>query len=139
MWSSFFARQVAEALGYCVSAASEKPGAISCGPPEEHIVNKVAEAFRYLPAEKIQLALDYAEFLRKEKIENSWGPPSARASWVAEKLCEVRDLVCFLRHRYGATEPADERDYYWTDEDWQEVLQEGRRRLTPAIQPPQAS
>jgi hypothetical protein len=128
MWSSLFAHQMAEALGYAVPGSNPEPSALPFGPEEGKIVREVTEAFRYLPPTKIQQALDFAWFLRKEKIDGYQMPPSIRRSWAAEKLIELRDLVLFLRGRYGREQPADEDDE-WSDEDRRDMQLAARRRL----------
>jgi len=127
-WSSLFARRIAETVGYGPPGASPGTSAIPSVPEAEKIVEEVTEAFRYLAPEKIQLALDFAEFLRTSKAEGHDVTSPVRQSWEAEKLAEVRDLALFLRSRYGAEQPADEKDY-WTEEDRQDAQAEARRRL----------
>ncbi len=126
IWSSLLARRAAEALGYAVPEAKPGPNAIPYGPEAEALVRELTETFRYLPLEKVRQALDFAEFLRTEKIDQE--PPAHRPTWAAQKLAEVRDLALFLRERYGEAQPADEKDY-WTEEDRQDMQREAWRRL----------
>jgi hypothetical protein len=126
IWSSMLARRVAQALGYGVPDVTTEPEAVPYGPEAEAVVGELTETFRYLPLEKVRQALDFAEFLRTEKIVRE--PPAHRPTWAAEKLSEVRDLALFLRERYGAEQPADEKDY-WTEEDQRDFTQASQRRL----------
>ncbi len=126
IWSSLLARRVAEAIGYAVPETNPGPNAVPYGPEAEALVRELTETFRYLPLEKVRQALDFAEFLRIEKVEQE--PPAHRPTWAAEKLAEVRDLALFLRERYGEDQPADEKDY-WTEEDRQDMQREAWRRL----------
>jgi hypothetical protein len=114
IWSMHFARQIAQKLGYGPPGAPPAALGIDLGPEPERIVKEMTEAFRYLPPEKIQVAFDFADFLRVHEIDSS--PPAHRPSRMAETFREVCDLALFLRSRYGNSQPADEKDY-WTDED----------------------
>jgi hypothetical protein len=125
-WSLTFARQVAEKLGYEFPDVPCPKSGVSFGPEGEAILKETAEAFRFLPFEKIQEALDFADFLRTNRIEGSAWPQ--RHTWITEKHREVRDFVLFLKSHYGEDQPADERDY-WTDEDRKEAQLEIQARL----------
>ncbi len=114
IWSTHFARQVAQRLGYGPPDAPPGAFGIDLGPEAERIVKDMTEAFRYLPPAKIQEALDLASFLRSHVIDGCRTPH--RSSWMAEKLQEVYDFALFLKSRYGQTRTADESDY-WTEED----------------------
>ena len=127
IWSSLFSRRVAETLGYAFPGAASETDGIPLSIEAEQILHEVTEAFRYLPPEKIQEALDFAAFLQA-KIDRSYIPTSFRQKGRAEAFAEVRDLVVFLRSRYGAEQPADEKDY-WTDEDRNEAQEEACRRI----------
>jgi len=128
MWSLVLARQVAEKLGYDVPSpqAGVRKGGVSFGPEAEGILQETAEAFRFLPFAKIQEALDFAEFLRTNRIEGLACPD--RHTWIPEKYREVRDFVLFLKSHYGEDQPADEKDY-WTDEDRKESQLQAWQRL----------
>lgn len=130
IWSRTFARQIAETLGYRRKDTEADTGLVDFDPKAEQTIEEVTEAFRYLSADKVQCGLDFAEFLRS-RIDSSYCPPP---SYVPEKLREVRDLVLFLREKYGTDEPADESDE-WSDEDernliadtWRHSVEEGGR------------
>jgi hypothetical protein len=126
IWSMHFARQIAQRLGY--GPPDAPPGAlgIDLGAEPERIIQEMTESFRYLPPEQINLALNYAAFLRAHAIDACH--PAQRPFQMAEKLREVCDLTFFLRTRYGTSEPADEKDY-WTDEDRREFQEAAWRRL----------
>jgi hypothetical protein len=119
-WSSLFARRVAETIGYAPPGATLGADKIPLTVEAEQILHEVTEAFRYLPPKKIQLALDFAAFLRAHGINGGDIALSVRSSEAAKNLNEARDLILFLRSRFGEEEPADEKDY-WTEEDRQEA------------------
>ena len=106
-WSRTFAEKIARLLGYRYSEDPGDGAMIDLDSEARSLVEELTEGFRYLPPEKIQLALDFAQFLHVSAIQ---GPPP-NAAWVKEKLREIRDLVQFLRSRYGYDQPADEKDY----------------------------
>jgi hypothetical protein len=119
IWSWLFARRVAETLGFTFPGAVSETDGIPLSIEAEQILHEVTEGFRYLPPEKIQEALDFADFLQA-KIDGCSIHASLRQKGREGAFAEVRDLVVFLRNRYGAEQPADEKDY-WTDEDMQEA------------------
>ena len=128
IWSSLFARRIAETLGYVPSDALEAANRIPFSAETERIVQDMTEGFRYLGPEKIHLAFDFAEFLRGQSRGEVGLASIVRPSWAAAKLAELRDLVLFLRSRYGEEQPADEK-IYWTEEDRQDAQIAALRRL----------
>jgi hypothetical protein len=125
IWSRGFARQIAEELGFRVPDGPTGAGTFDFDPEAERIVEEITEAFRYLPAEKVQYTLDFAEFLGN-KIKSYY--LRLDRSFISEKLREVGDLAQMLRTRYGSDQPADEKDH-WTEEDQRDLTRAAFQRL----------
>jgi hypothetical protein len=128
IWSLHFAREIARILGYPPPEGSaDLPGVEEYLAEAERIIDEITEAFRYLHRGRaINQALAVAQFLRAQDAplqtgQRPWG-------WLPEKLREMRDYVLFLRQRYGADHPADEKDY-WTEEDRRECTLASLKRL----------
>lgn len=128
IWSALFARQIAETLGYAVPGVSSGTSAIPFTSETEQVVQDVTEAFRYLGPDQLRLTADFAAFLRSRPENREEASMSVRQSWAAIYLAEVRELARFLRERYGAAEPADEKDY-WTEEDRRDAQAAAWRRM----------
>ena len=117
MWSKWLAEEIARTLGYAPEALGEEQR-------PQAIVGELAEAFRYLPPDKLQLARDFASFLRGQS------PPTGPGweSLLVDRLGEVRDLALFLKGRYGYEQPVDESDE-WTEQDERDATLAALRRL----------
>jgi hypothetical protein len=117
IWSRLFARRIAKLLGY----TGEPVNATA-----EQLLGEITDDFRHLwAARKIAWVGDLAETLAQRR------PTAAAAEvqepWLLDQLREVREYTAYLRGRYGAPVPADEKDY-WTDEDLHEWTADSLRR-----------
>jgi hypothetical protein len=125
-WSRTFAQKIARALGYRLAGAAAGEGTIEWDAQAQMLLDEITQSFRYLPPEKIQLVIDYADFLRSDKAQACVRP--AGPAGIAVNFCQARDLACFLKSRYGYDQPADERDF-WTDEDRQDFTRQSLSRM----------
>jgi hypothetical protein len=136
-WSRSFAQRIARVLGYRLANEETGDGTIEWDAQAQSLVEEITQGFRYLPLEKVRLVLDYADFLRSDKIQASYRR-TPTACWVGEKLREIRDLVYFLKGRYGHDQPVDESDF-WTDEDRRDFTLQSLARMEndqePAVLP----